>query len=262
MADLPDNLIIIPGSDLPPQAWSSRYGTDLDRDLFVSPTRAESGGYGYLVRTQPSAGGLYSSSLIYVDDRLLSTYWVLGNPIKDDGARLFQVLPHPDAKVLVIEDKADLVAAIDRWPHREQFANQPGFYRAHGDATIDWLAASHDVDAVWLTVNGNNELHINQPGLNTWDTEQVLWLTPAFTVGERRHLPVGEERAELLDKFRHEARLKALVKLFADPTDGAHMREWLKTVDAEVLAAFNDVTGLDLVVDAAGNVQGIPSLCE
>jgi hypothetical protein len=250
------SLKIIPGSELPPQGWSSRYRTRLNRAVFLAPTRAE---VGFAPRTQPLLGGLYTSSLIYHKGELLGTVWTENNPIGDRGELLYQVIAKPKAKIVVIDSRLDLFAAIDRWPHRDRSG-------LGGLLTVDWPAAARDVDGFWLTHNGNSENHgphFHSPDLNTWDTEQVLWLRPAFVVGHRLTCVNQRRREELRAKIENHnavSNREVFLDMLRDPTNGPGVREWIDGLNPVASRALSKLVGLDLSPDALAETLGLPSL--
>ncbi len=246
-------LRVIRGAELPPQAWSSRYGTRLRRDVFTAPTVAQ------FPRTQPTGGGLFTSSLIYVGKELLGTTWTEQNPVHDGGSVLYQVIPKANARIVVIDSRADLEAAIARWPDVDEYA----WSFRDPDRTVDWPAAAREVDGFWLTVDGNDELHFGSPNLYTWDTEQVLWLRPAFLCGRRLYAAPLDRRPQLRcdrDASRTAGAREAFLGALRDPVEGPAAREWAANLNPVAAGALGRLVGLDLSPDALAATLGLPSL--
>jgi len=262
--EITTGLRIITGAELPPQGWSSRCGVRLNREVFTAPTIA----HVPMARSQPTSGGLFTSSLIYVGTELLGTHWTEGNPVGDAGNLVYRVVPKPNARIVVIDSHKDLLAAVDRWRHTDESMSP---FRgildldSERNTTVDWPAAAREVDGFWLTVDGNEEAHdaTNRINLITWDTEQVLWLRPTFVCGRR--LPVAsQERRDALraqqQAERSAAAREAFLGALRDPDGGPAAREWVANLNPIAAGALEKLLGLDLSPDALDEAVRLPSL--
>lgn len=91
-----------------------------------------------------------------------------------DYALLTEIFPVPDARVVAIDDLADLRALVAAHPYAIDPLTQG----------VDWPAVRDaGWDAVYLTAAGKAATAYSTPDLYGWDVETVLWLRPAYTTG-------------------------------------------------------------------------------
>lgn len=84
-----------------------------------------------------------------------------------------------DVRVYTIDDHDDLLAALDRWPHK-RYRDSP---RLFCDREIDYAAMAADgYDAIHLTEEGQWRTRLSFPdNLHGWDVPTIFWLRWMFT---------------------------------------------------------------------------------
>lgn len=211
------------GADMPRLGWMGQGPLDLARfdaitavDYRIGPDVTKPGGGLWTMPCFEHAGVLLS-------DFVVSSFSRHGN----SDTVFTEVIPNPDAKVYSIDSPADLDEAIERWPdHRnnEPFTADLHWAMQHGDC-IDWPAMATEFDAFHLDVGALSKLNMLDVGytddgrrrrigargqrqprsrhLFGWDFITVLWLQPAFTVGEE--IPITKERIAAWDDAKDKA---------------------------------------------------------
>lgn len=159
--------------ELPPLGWQHAQPFNLTR---VEPIRPG--------MMKPS-GGLWTSPLRPDGTgRLVSGWirWCEDNSFAAPAAPVTLIIPDPSARIAVVDSHADLLGLETAYrDHDEALLNvSPRVW-----PLVDWVAMSREVDAVWLTDDGQWATRFTQPGLYGWDCETVLWLNPRFRVGGR-----------------------------------------------------------------------------
>jgi hypothetical protein len=174
-------LPVVAGADLPRQAYS--HGPEHDpewtrpenfrpitnkRRRWVKPDPGT--GFWTATVTEETADGnpARTSWTEWCDGEQFGTY-----------THLVEVIPHPAARVIRIATLAALCSVVAAFPTEPLFDG----------ASIypDWAALARDWDAVWLTDEGQWATRlppVSSPDLYGWDCESVLFLRPAYTVGE------------------------------------------------------------------------------
>lgn len=186
-------LPIVPGAWLPEIGW---FGIDdLRRDCFRPVALWPNDMLGNDVGSKPF-GGLWCAPTVrrLLGGHLLGTTWTERRNGFDGTIAL--VKPDRDARILVINGNRQLTAICERWPDsRQHFRVEEhlgrkylGRYSRRPTTRIDWVAMANEIDAVFLTERGYQATRQptwdGTPHLAGWDTPTVLFLQPAFTVGE------------------------------------------------------------------------------
>lgn len=159
----------VSGSDLPRLAWQHVKPFDPAR---IDPVHA-----GEILPVKPS-GGLWTAPL-GDDGRTAWTEWCSAEEYGDPTEPITELIPDPDARVYVINTVADLVALESTY--RDEHVVQMVPHRSPWPA-LDWTAMARDLDAIWLTDEGQWATRFSQPGLYGWDCETVFWLNPRVRV--------------------------------------------------------------------------------
>lgn len=163
----PRGLRLLTGLDLPPLAW--QHATAYDPARFM-PVR-----HGDHMPVKPY-GGLWTAPL-HPDGGTHWTDWCRHENFGNPDAPLTIIEPDPGAVVYLIDTVEDLLALEARYPG----PRMPGVAMWPG---LDWEAVACDIDAVWLTDEGQWRTRFSHPGLYGWDCATVLWLQPRYTVKE------------------------------------------------------------------------------
>lgn len=157
-------LPLISGSDLPALGWQhvARLLLDVIEPVGNNPMKP--------------TGGLWTSPIR--DGRTGWTQWCVREDFATPDAPVTVVVPDPDARVYVIDSHADLLAL--EAAYRDGAEEFPfGMW-----AKLNWVAMAADIDAVWLTDDGQWATRMTTPGMYGWDCETVFWLNPRLSVGE------------------------------------------------------------------------------
>jgi hypothetical protein len=171
----------VTGADLPRQAYAYPPGHDLSLtqpELF-RPVTSRRG----WVKPDPGTG-LWTATVTEAtpDGRPLRTSWTDWCEAEQFGSytHLVEVFPAADARVLRIDTLDDLRAVVAAFPAEPRI---PGWAVEYPD----WEALATSWDGVWLTDAGQWRTRLpptDGPNLYGWDCESVLWLQPAYAVGE------------------------------------------------------------------------------
>ena len=172
----------IPVADLPPLAYL--YGENHDPALTEPEHFRAITSNGWV---KPS-GGLWTAPITArADDgsvlRTAWTEWCVDNMWADlVKARFLEILPRPDARVLLVDAMDDLQALVAAFPNTEpRYRLRYG----HADQFPNWQTMAACWDAVYLTDAGQWATRLppyGEPNLYTWDCASVLWLRPAYSV--------------------------------------------------------------------------------
>lgn len=156
-------LVTVPGAALPLLGWHHRAEFDPAQ---IGPIQQDP--------FKPH-GGLWTSPLRDEDGGTAWSAWCTSEAFHlEDFQRPTVVLrADPDARVYVIDSHADLVHLGIAYPAPILGSISPG---------VDWVTAAEDLDAIWLTEEGQWATRHTSPSLYGWDCETVLWLRPALTV--------------------------------------------------------------------------------
>jgi hypothetical protein len=159
---------MVTGSELPRLGWAA-HGFTFDR----SEWRPIQNTIGMPIKPH---GGLWTAPLLD-DGGTPWTRWCEDNDYDHSPGPVVPIRPDPDAAVFVIDTLNDLEEFGRRFPPD---GPRP-VYRFPMWMPLDWEKAATEVDAVWLTEEGQYRTRHSMPGLYGWDCETVLWLQPRFT---------------------------------------------------------------------------------
>jgi len=156
--------LMVSGADLPPLAWAS-HGFTFDSAAWRPITNCP----GWTIKP---LGGLWTSPM-HVDGGTHWTQWCEREDYDKNAGPLVPIVPAADATVFRVHSLDDLRALCARYP-----IEVPARMRMW--PTIDWEKAAAEIDAVWLTEEGQYATRYSEPGLYGWDCATVLWLQPRF----------------------------------------------------------------------------------
>lgn len=173
------NLPTIAAADLPPLAYAHPAAHDIALTASPSSFRPVIGS-GWV---KPNGGsGLWTAPITRYTEAGLpaDSVWLEWARLEmdfDGPSELTEIFPTAEARVLLIDSQADLVAIVDAYPAGRAFDDlrYPDWPRLAADG---W-------DAVYLTDEGQwaTRLPDSGPDLYGWDMASVLWLRHAYTVG-------------------------------------------------------------------------------
>lgn len=125
---------------------------------------------------QKPGGGFWSSTFLGYSVKGVSDWfrWTKYEMPHKPDHRIHLLIPHEDARILVIDTRADLVEFLATYDSMDREVP------AYGQNDVDWIALSRDFDAVHLTLSGSRALHHGNPNFNSWDTESTVWLKWGF----------------------------------------------------------------------------------
>lgn len=251
---------VIRGFDLPTLAWLQGLDDPLTTDNF-EPTRLPPEGLPLGGMTKPDHGGLWTAPTYPDDEPDITTWWTLGLGGKrhrsvmadTEPTPVWTVIPHPDARVYVIERVTDLTQATTRWPdpRNDRRTSTDIFFQDSGvrafrhgmNPRINYPAMAEDFDAIYLTRAGYDKLGdiTERPNLSIWDGPTVYFLNPTYTPGEQHPLRTNDDlahrraqhtlkRLRAVEEHTGEKIPPAVVKLLTNGADlmtvfGALLRE-------------------------------------
>jgi hypothetical protein len=172
------NLSTIAAPQLPPLAYAHNNNVDVAGIAFRPIA-----GFGWV---KPHANtGLWTAPVTRTnnDGTPADSEWLEWCRSEWDTAgytHLTEIGPFADARVLLIDCLADLVAVVNTFPASGEFST------GLNDRYPDWVAlAEASWDAVFLTNRGQwaTRMPPRGPNLYGWDVPSVLWLRPAYSVG-------------------------------------------------------------------------------
>jgi hypothetical protein len=137
---------------------------------------------------KPDKGGLWTAPVTATgpNGEPTDTAWLQWCRSEDFGSNthLTLIVPELDARVLLIDRLADLVAIVDEFPSPSGLTS--------GRCYPAWTAiAAAGWDAVCLTDAGQWATRLSRPDLYGWDAATVFWLRPSYTVGATFPIPTG-----------------------------------------------------------------------
>lgn len=206
-------LPIVPGHWVREMGWWP-YGSLVPyEERLVQPIGSTD--YAYALNANKPTGGLWTSPVTrHTDGRILSTDWTR---LRRHSGPVWTVHAKPDARVFVVNKRAHLLAAIERWPERDvpemvrRFRNdRHGLIRSIGPTQPEhlcWEDMAKEVDAFWLTGAGLRQTCniYPEPNLWGWDVPTVLFFHPdAYTIEGPFERPPTRERIRLLKEAGHE----------------------------------------------------------
>ncbi|MFI8932549.1 hypothetical protein ACIG3E_33415 [Streptomyces sp. NPDC053474] len=110
-----------------------------------------------------------------------SSYWVQAGRDPERYSEHRRIVPNPDARIVRVNDLEDLRALVQAYPN-------PIGLDEDQHRFPDWPRLAQDWDAVYLTANGASETARtpdgDEPHLEGWECETVVWLRPAYTVAD------------------------------------------------------------------------------
>lgn len=137
---------------------------------------------------KPEHGGLWTAPVTKEGPggRISRTAWTdfcswEGIDTGPDAPRFLEIVPNPDARVLIIDTLADFKAILAVYglvgfgPTARLFPEYPNWEHMVADA----------IDAVYLTDMGQAETRLpasGDPSLYGWDVATVLWIRPTYQV--------------------------------------------------------------------------------
>jgi len=234
VATLTTTLKMITGRQLPRIGWSR---TDLDPAKFQPPQLVD---LDHLADgTKPGGGGLWCSTVVRagINGQIVGTAWTCRD--RSGGGDFTIVKPHRAAKVVVIDNQADLSKVIARWPDERIVNLFPGLEGklVRRDSLpplrVDWPAMAQEIDAVYVTAKAIGELNtpVHGPHLWGWDVPTVLFLRPAFKVGRVvTDAPSADERDAMNLAAMRKAVNRAVSAGKVTRDQGAGVLDWFKRV--------------------------------
>lgn len=161
-------MTIIAGRDLPPLAWQHAEPFDPARMKPITPNES------FMAHKPP--GGLWTAPLYPSGDTAWGE-WCRAEQFGDPDRPKTVIIPDPGATVYRIDDYPSLLRLEAAYPASVPLGRAFRMFPA-----IDWLKLAAEVDAVWLTNDGQWDTRFTEPGLYGWDCETVFWLQPRFAV--------------------------------------------------------------------------------
>lgn len=160
----------VTGADLPELGWQhvKKFKLTKIRPLYIDKFSS----------VKP-LGGLWTSPLL-PDGTTGWVHWKIDAGYGDPDLPLTRLRAHPDARVWVIDELADLEALGREFPGDATEDWQIAMLGLNGG--VDWLAAATGHDAVWLTARGERWTRFSRPGLYGWDCETVFFLNPTVSL--------------------------------------------------------------------------------
>lgn len=187
LAPMPEGMIRPAHEVLPRLGWQGREALSLERFEPVTLSIGTSD-----INNKPANGGLFASPMVEIDGECWGTMFTgAGYQVWSEDRPLWEVLPHADARVLVIDTFDDVMNALKRWPDPRSVEDAMAtvLQSSIAPSAFDWVKMSTEVDVFYLTANAADKVRFSgrEGGANFygWDAATALFLNATFTPGGR-----------------------------------------------------------------------------